>query len=189
VLAFSFDFSLTKRRLMLLLPMELRPAASISGLLLCLTWTTGCGQRDEIARYTVTKPELVDPTPVSASGPAAVATKQQMLGAIIPVKEKSWFFKLVGDPAAVEPVREAFLSFVKSVGFSDGEDPKPSWKLPEGWTELPGSEFRFATLRLPPDSAGNKPLEITVSSAGGDVMANINRMCWRISTAGEGRWA
>lgn len=161
---------------MLLLPRKLRGpwcivlALGLGGL------AAGCGTREEIARYSVAKPELVDPTPVSASGPVAMATKQHVLGAIIPVKSTSWFFKLAGDPDAVEPVREQFLSFVKSIQFSEG-DSKPTWKLPEGWQELPGGEFRFATLRLPASSAGGKPLEITVSSAGGDVLANINR--WR----------
>jgi hypothetical protein len=137
----------------------------------------GCGTRDQIARYTVTKPELVNPTPVSSSGPAAAATKQQVLGAIIPTKSTSWFFKLTGDPEAVEPVREQFLSFVKSISFTGDADPKPSWTLPAGWQELSGSEFRFATLRIPQASDAAKPLEITVSSAGGDVLANVNR--WR----------
>jgi hypothetical protein len=137
----------------------------------------GCGPSDQVARYTVTKPELVNPTPVSPSGPAAAASKQQILGAIIPVKGQSWFFKLTGDPESVEPARESFLSLVKSIGFTSGADPKPTWTLPAGWQELPGSEFRYATLRLPPGSTASKPLDITVSSAGGDVLANVNR--WR----------
>lgn len=137
----------------------------------------GCGSRDEIARYPVTKPELVDPTPVSTSGPAAAVSDQQILGAIMLVKDRGWFFKLMGDPVAVEPVRSQFVSFVQAIRFTADAEPTPEWTLPDGWTALPGNEFRFATLRLPQKTGAGKALEITVSSAGGDVLANINR--WR----------
>jgi len=148
-----------------------------------LALLSGCGGGDEIARYTVSKPELVDPTLVAKSKasaavgqPAAAASTQQTLGLIVPIGNGSWFFKLTGEKADVEPQYEAFVQFVSSIKFSHGSDPKPSWTLPEGWKELPGSQFRFATIRLPEDS-GVKPLEISVSVAGGEVLANINR--WR----------
>src|SRR5207237_6087258 len=38
-------------------------------------------------------------------------------------------------------------------------------------------QFRYATIRLPQTAADGKPLDITVNTAGGDVLANINR--WR----------
>jgi hypothetical protein len=66
---------------------------------------------------------------------------------------------------------------VKSVRFTSGAETKPSWTLPAGWKELPGSEFRFATIQLAESSADGKPLEIAVSSAGGSVLDNVNR--WR----------
>jgi len=138
----------------------------------------GCDQHDQIARYTVAKPELVDPTLVAkANVPAAAVAEQQTLGLIVPIGETSWFFKLTGDNAAVELQHDAFLQFVSSIKFSSGPNARPSWTLPEGWKELPGSQFRFATVRLPDASSGEKPLEISISTAGGEVLANINR--WR----------
>lgn len=138
----------------------------------------GCGQHDQIARYTVPKPELVDPTLVSkTAAPAAAKPEQQTLGLIVPVGETSWFFKLTGEKEAIEPQYEAFMQFVSSVKFSSGPDAKPSWTLPEGWQQSPGSQFRYATIRLPPASDSAKPLEISVSAAGGEVLANVNR--WR----------
>src|SRR5262249_2388531 len=45
----------------------------------------GCGQHDQIASYTVAKPELVDPTLVAKTAPApATATEQQTIGLIVP---------------------------------------------------------------------------------------------------------
>jgi hypothetical protein len=144
----------------------------------CMLAIVGCGQHDQIARYTVPKPELVDPTLISKpAAPAAAKTEQQTLGLIVPVGETSWFFKLTGDKEAVATQYEAFVQFVSSITFSAGPDAKPSWKLPEGWQQLPGSQFRYATIRLPPASDSAKALEISVSSAGGELLANVNR--WR----------
>jgi hypothetical protein len=135
----------------------------------------GCRPQDEIARYTVPKPELIDPTLVSAA-----AEERQMLGAIVLVKRAGWFFKLTGAKAQVAALPESFISFVKDLKF-EGDPAEPTWKVPAGWKELPGNEFRFATLEIP---TGGKALELTVSTLElGDVpeqdylLANINR--WR----------
>ena len=72
---------------------------------LLLAILLGCGQHDEITRYTVPKPELVDPTLVaSAAVQPAVMTEQQTLGLIVPVGDMGWFFKLTGSLEAVEPL-------------------------------------------------------------------------------------
>jgi hypothetical protein len=135
----------------------------------------GCTEREEITSYRVRKPEIVDSTSVSSSSPAAAAaSEQQTLGLIVPTDDVSWFFKLTGDSNAVGPKNEAFLEFAQTIRFSAGPDSKPSWTIPSGWKELPGGGFRFATIQIP---SADKPLELTVSSAGGDVLANVNR--WR----------
>lgn len=148
-----------------------------AALLLAAT-VVGCGQQEKITSYRVKKPEVVDPTLISAaSTPTALATEQQTLGLIVPIGDNSWFFKLTGDAKSVEPQQDAFLEFTKSIKFSAGADAQPSWTVPAGWKDLPGSQFRFATIRMAESDSAGKPLEITVSSAGGDVLANINR--WR----------
>jgi hypothetical protein len=53
----------------------------------------------------------------------------------------------------------------------------PSWTLPEGWQEVPGTGMRFATLIVEP---GEKPLEIRVTPLAlmaRDPLGNVNR--WR----------
>jgi hypothetical protein len=141
-----------------------------------LAMVGGCGQRDEIASYEVPKPELVDPTLVSRPS-ATPGAAQQTLGVILPAGETSWFFKLTGPKDAVEPLEPAFLEFLKSVKLAKSEGAEPTWTLPEGWQQLPGSQFRFATVRVPATEEGGKAQEISVSQAGGDVLGNVNR--WR----------
>jgi len=146
----------------------------------------GCGQHEEIARYTVPKPELIDPT--LASRPRAPATEKETrtLGLIVPLGATGWFFKLTGDAAAVEKQEEAFSQFASSLKYSAAADPKPSWTLPEGWQEQPGSGMRYATISVPGEG---KPLDLSViplPGAGGAgeqgstekyVLDNVNR--WR----------
>jgi hypothetical protein len=51
-----------------------------------------------------------------------------------------------------------------------------TWKAPTDWKLVAGStQFRLATYRLPGEAAPGKPLELTVSKAGGDVASNVNR--------------
>jgi len=148
----------------------------------CLVCFAGCGQHDQIARYTVAKPELVDPTlVVKTKTPAAVTTEQQTLGLIVPAGETGWFFKLTGDKEAVESQHEAFLQFITSIKFSAGSDAKPFWTLPEHWKDVPAGGMRFATIQI---AADGKPLELSViplPKSGGDgqkyVLDNVNR--WR----------
>src|SRR5437588_11235914 len=87
---------------------------------------SGCGQHDEIAHYTVAKPELIDPTlQVKTKAPAG-STEQQTLGLIVPVGDTGWFFTLTGGKTDVEPQHEAFLQCITSIKFSGGVDAKPT---------------------------------------------------------------
>lgn len=145
---------------------------------LALVWAlSGCSQRDEIASYEVLKPEIVDPTLVARPAATADAKPQKTIGLILPAGDISWFFKLTGPTEAVEAVETDFVNFVKSVKLGNSDDASPTWSLPEGWQQLPGSQFRFATVRLPAKASSDKPQDITVSQAGGDKLSNVNR--WR----------
>src|SRR5262245_62013425 len=130
-------------------PLHLRLLTLILGLWLA----AGCRPQDQIARYTVPKPNLVDPTLAAAS---AAAVPQQTLGAILAVGQKGWFFKLTGDPKLVAPHKDAFLAFIKSLKFG-GPELQPTWTLPADWKEEPGTGIRFATILVP---AQPKPLEL-----------------------------
>jgi hypothetical protein len=147
----------------------------IAAALLAVGLASGCRPQDQIARYTVPKPELVDPTLV-----AAPTVERQMLGAIVLVEQAGWFFKLTGPKDQVAAVEQPFRDFVKALEFK-GTPPQPRWQLPTGWKELPGDRLRFATIELPSEGP---PLELTVTMLTNEaasnqeyVLANVNR--WR----------
>lgn len=101
-----------------------------------------------------------------------------MLAAIVPHGERAWFLKVVGPSAAVDDHAESVLEFFASVRFSD-DQPRPSWQLPDGWTESEGTGMRVATITIP---AASEALELTVIAlpwSGGpdEVLSNVNR--WR----------
>ncbi len=101
-----------------------------------------------------------------------------MLGAVIPRGDQGWFFKVTGGNAIVAQEADKFNQFIASIRFGEGDDDKPQWTLPEGWTQEPGSEMRFATIKI---NTGEQPLELTViplpMPATDGLLANINR--WR----------
>lgn len=147
---------------------------------------SGCQKPDEITRYTVAKPPPREVKPaVSSSVPKtdvaasdAVDGPAQLLGAIIPHGKMTWFYKLTGPSQAVEAQMKPFARFLGSIKFSDKG---PDWALPEGWEEEPGSEMRFATIRI---AAAEGPLEMSViplptgeGSFDAYLLSNVNR--WR----------
>jgi hypothetical protein len=143
---------------------------------LCLLLVLGgCGQREEIRRYRVPRAaESPRPQPKSSA-------PTRMLAAIVPHKDQAWFFKLTGAPDAAAAKAEEFETFLKTVKFSDGDNAKPTWQLPDGWRQERASGMRFATIRI--DSADDE-LEMSVSALprGSDdlekhYLDNINR--WR----------
>ena len=116
-------------------------------------------------------PKLEAPTrPVVSRGDTS---QQRMLAAIVPHRDQTWFFKLLGEPAAVAEQKEAFDRFVRSVHFPG--DREIDWSVPEGWTEQPGSGMSYATFRI-----NEAPLKLTVTRLGAEaaaILPNINR--WR----------
>jgi len=135
--------------------------------LLPLFLVVGCQSNEDVTSYTVPKPP---PPPAAEPGEPV-----RVLGAIIPTGGESWFFKLMAPPTAVAEHEKAFSQFIQSLKRGDKPDAPFTWKLPEGWKQLPGDgQFRFATLRFGPE---DEPLNLSVSSSGGDLVANVDR--WR----------
>ena len=131
-----------------------------------LALVLGCAPEPEIRRYTVEKPA---PPPAN-----------RMLAAIVPHETQAWFFKLVGPDESVATQSPDFITFVKSVRFADGGS-KPAWTLPTGWSEAPGSDVRFATLKIatviPPLEVSVTVLPLAADDFEGYVLSNVNR--WR----------
>jgi hypothetical protein len=156
----------------------------ISSLVAALAICAGCDAPEEIQHYTVNKPLPLEPRATAdphaglADTPPTGEPTDRTLGAIVPLTEQGWFFKLTGPKDAVASQEKAFSDFVKAVRFS--AEGKPQWKLPEGWRERPGNQIRYATLVIPGEP---KPLvlSVTVLPKSGDetdyILANVNR--WR----------
>jgi hypothetical protein len=151
---------------------------------LAMLVVAGCEKRDQIERYTVNKPLPLAPLARANPHQGDVAQERptgeptdRTLGAIVLVPEKGWFFKLTGPKDPVAAQEEVFTGFVKTVRFS--ADGQPAWTLPDGWSEMPGNQFRHATLVIP----GEPRLEVSVTvlpkseSDENYLLANINR--WR----------
>lgn len=144
-------------------------AALFAAALAALAATVGCGPEAETIRA------------YDAPRVAAKEDKDRMLGAMLLRPTQAWFFKLTGPKDAVAGLADAFGQVVASVRFEGtGDDERPRWTLPAGWTEQPGSEIRFATLR----TGGEGAPEVTVTKlpkpSGDDaayVLQNLNR--WR----------
>jgi hypothetical protein len=142
----------------------------------------GCGGHERIETYNVPKK-----TPRRVARPAAPAAAMngrpsvptRILGAIVPVDRKAWFFKVEGPGESVAGQAECFTQFMESVRFSDAKE--PTWSLPDGWAAEPGRGMRFATIRI---GDGEPPLELTViplsvpdDDLAAYILSNVNR--WR----------
>jgi hypothetical protein len=168
------------------------PAAAGMAVMLSLS---GCQRSEEITRYTIPKPQEIfarNHVDRPAESPAArpgggmrpgesAAADQRLIGAIFPRSTRTWFFKLMGPDRVVQEQMEGFLQLVGTVRFGDGEDSEPTWTLPHGWEQTPGSGMRFATVWI--DAGAAEPLELSViplptaGSPNDVLLSNINR--WR----------
>jgi hypothetical protein len=127
----------------------------------------GCQPEEKIT--TATRPRLND--------------MKRLLAAMVPDKnsneDKAWVFKVVGHESEIDPLVEPFDAFLKSVHFTDPDN--PTWTLPRGWTQEKDKDnkLRFATIHTGPK--GKSP-ELAVSVVQGEsaisLPLNIHR--WRM---------
>ena len=135
----------------------------------------GCGdQRSMIRRYQV--PHEAQAPAVGT--PMATATNQRTLAAIIPAADVAWFFKLTGKSDQIQAVADEFNQLVSSLSF---EEERPQWRLPAGWTEEPGEQLRFATLRKGSMEISVSKLPLRTDDMDSYLLANINRWQGQIS--------
>jgi hypothetical protein len=141
------------------------PAAGRWLLMSFVLLALGCGETEQISRYSVPKEA---PTPTA---------ERDDLDPFDTQPASAWFFKLTGPARTVAEIEDQFRALVESTRISGGE---ATWTLPEGWTRQPGNSFRFATLTI---DKTDPPLEVSVSRlpypGGRDsyLRANVDR--WR----------
>lgn len=100
----------------------------------------GCQKEVEIRHYEIPLPE----------------GRTRLLGAIIPLENKVWIFKMMGAERLVSPQKNSFDKFIRSVRCK-GET--PTWTVPEGWRQEGGQDQRFAIFRI---GLKEQELELTV---------------------------
>ena len=153
-----------------------RPVRAVGAVLLLLM--SGCQRTADITVTRVPKPDAVwQANHVGAKKEAAVASMQaeRILGAIIHRGDALWFFKVQAESSAATRVLQPLIQLVKELSFADD---RPVWKLPEGWTERPGNEFRFATLVSPDGTElAVSRLPFLAEPLEAQLLSNVNR--WR----------
>lgn len=146
----------------------------LSGLLLLLT---GCTD-EPIRNYKASRPdgqkqEAFIP-PMGKADLGGMQGTPRMLGAVIVDRGTNYYVKLSGPSDILEPFTSQFDQFVHSLKFTGKADAPFSWTLPEGWKPGKGTQFSLAAFALPVEG---RPMEVTISQAGGLLLDNINR--WR----------
>jgi hypothetical protein len=123
-------------------------------LLLTFLLLAGCREDEEVVQYTAPK-----------------RPENRILGAVVPLPRKTWFFKMVGPAAETARHKDDFRAFLKSVRFNN--DGKPSWDAPPSWRQGEGgSPLRFATFHI---GSGAAAAELTVFELEGGTLENVNR--------------
>ncbi len=140
------------------------PFARVPPIVLAALCLAAC-EKKEIETHRVPKS--------TAPAPADGMVEQRLLGAIVPDGDRTWFFKLMGESAAVTAEQGRFDEFVRSVKFGAGDRPV-TWTPPAGWTERAGSDMRYATLAIAP---GLELSVVKLDGVAGGTLANVNR--WR----------
>lgn len=152
------------------------------GLLVAMTGV-GCQKRDDVKSYTVKKltPKSRPAAAVATPSEQGPPDRDRMLAAIVPHGKVGWFFKVTGPREAVGSKMGDFLKLIQSVKFAEGDDARPEWTLPEGWTSEAGNGIRVATLRTKSDGHTLEttviPLPAPDPTALDYTLSNVNRWC------------
>jgi len=108
--------------------------------------------------------------------------RKSILAAIIPLDDKTWFFKLSSPTSELDAARSGFESLLKSVQIGSKATPpaKPKVELnvPDDWEKSEGSPMRVASFRIPAKEGVEG--DVSVIPIPGDVgttLENVNR--WR----------
>jgi len=135
----------------------------------------GCGQGDEIRTYQVKKPTDQPPAAAPAEPTPEGPAKVRLLGAIIPVKEVSWFVKFTGPIEAIDAHEKEFDELLRSIRVTDDPRQPPTYKAPAGWKEQPARQMRLVTFAV--GDGPSAPQAYISTPFGGSLLENVNR--WR----------
>lgn len=154
------------------------PCWLLIGLLL---FSTGCAD-EPISSYTAPRPDgqkqeafvppKLDLPPMAKNDSGGASGSPRILGAVITDKGTNFYVKLTGPSETLDKFAAQFDQFVASLKFTGKNESPFSWTLPEGWKPGKGNQFSLAAFALPVEG---RPIEVTISQAGGPLLDNINR--------------
>jgi len=108
--------------------------------------------------------------------------EKSILAAIIPLDDKTWFFKLSSPTSELDAGRPGFESLLKSIQIGSKATPparpKVELNVPDDWEKSEGSPMRVASFRIPTKEGIEG--DVSVIPIPGDVgttLENVNR--WR----------
>ena len=123
----------------------------------------------------------------------AANAERRTLGAILPLAEETWFFKLTGPKAVVTEQREQFFDYINGLGIHGTsapvaptidampDRPKITYDVPGGWVEGESTMMRVASFTVTEDDREAEIAIIPLGKSGAAQLAIINQ--WR-STVG-----
>jgi len=122
----------------------------LAGCALLLAMLPGCGRKEPIRKTRVRTDAAIDKIIEKSTPPSEIdAPPEMILGRIVPLEEKVWFFKAAGSLGELAGRNEQLLALLLSVEFGPGG--YPYWILPEGWREVPSRAGRYATIYMGSD--------------------------------------
>lgn len=129
----------------------------------------------------------------------------RILGAIQHRGGTAWFFKMTGDDQLVAKQKVKFVEFLKTLKMEVPQttdlppshppiarsgppatasatektnEGKPTWRIPSGWSEVPGGQFLVAKFNIAGEGGAQAAVNVSTSFGdGGGLLANVNR--WR----------
>jgi hypothetical protein len=170
------------------------------------------GVAQELAIYNMWRGELqLPPVQKAESDPVTVGPAQgklfqvgddkapaELIVAVIEKDGFSWYFKMAGEPAAVNAQKPVFLDFLKSITFETAPatamanpqagmtaDPMSPAEaapvstpgLPDGWKEIPNPPMLLAKYVIQGPGTAKAEVNISQPGTGGGLLMNVNR--WR----------
>lgn len=132
-------------------------------------FASGCGSEDGIQSYKVPKTSERDAKPRGNA--------YRILGTMYPANNPVWFFKFSATVEQVAKYETDFDKLAASVKLQADPSAMPSFALPEGWkkTGPRTSKVGFTTNEVLKFGPAEALLEVTITSSGGELKANVKR--------------
>jgi hypothetical protein len=134
----------------------------------------GCAPPETIRTYKAKREgEAVTPAPAPV-GPKAYRIIGAALASQNPedANTQVWYIKAGGRADTITESEKAIDEFIASLKLGDDPQTQPSWKLPEGWSEVPKRMMTLAVFRFGPPE---RTCELTISRVGGGLASNLKR--------------